>query len=209
MIEGGVAGLRRVPMQARSREKVERALSAAEEIVEVDGVSAISLTAVARGAGVSVGALYQYLPDREAILAALTERYHARHEAHMDALVDHLSATRVPDPVGALLAGVVAVYREQAMARRLRVELQAASDPRLTREHKNRQVGRIRRLLEAYYVAPSDSAETIARAVFFSADGLMHEAFADDPDGDPRMLAELETMMRTYVGERLVPTTSR
>lgn len=38
-----------------------------------------------------------------------------------------------------------------------------------------------------------------ARTVFFAADGLMHEAFAQDEAGDPELIAELEAMLRAYL----------
>ena len=76
--------LQRAPRQQRSREKVARALAAASDLVAREGVSALTLPRVAEAAGVSVGALYQYLPDRDAIVRALVAEYHARLEALLE-----------------------------------------------------------------------------------------------------------------------------
>ena len=66
---------RRRPQQDRSRETVERVLAAAEtEIAEV-GLAGASTTRIARRAGLSVGALYRFFPDKDAVAEALAARY--------------------------------------------------------------------------------------------------------------------------------------
>jgi len=196
------AALRRVPRQARARDKVERALAAAEDLLEREGVSAITLIRVADEADVSVGALHQYLPDRESILAALSADYHLRHEALMDALVADLVAQvgeSEADPVASVVAAVARLYREQTGSRALRAGLQSAAQLRLAREHKERMVAKVHRLLEAYALVDEADDDRVARTVFFAADALMHEAFGAEEAGDAALLAELETLLRAYV----------
>src|SRR5919202_2147736 len=91
--------LRRVPRQARSRARLQRMLDAADELLASEGAEALTTTRVAEAAGVSVGSLYQYLPDKEAIVEALAGRYLAEFEALMEEL-----AAQAPfeDPVGTL-----------------------------------------------------------------------------------------------------------
>lgn len=194
--------LRRTPTQARSREKVQRALAAAERLVDHEGISALTLPRVAQEAGVSVGALYQYLPDREAIVAALTAVYHQRHEARMDHLVETIQDSGTVDPVAAVIRGVASVYREQRHTRILRSELQAATDPALTRAHKLRQVEKVTTLMQVFGVAPEQDAAIMARTIFFAADGVMHEAFTESTDGDAVLLDELVAMVRAYLSAR-------
>ena len=86
-----VPRLRRVPRQARSRERLARMLDAAEELLVAEGPGALTTTRVASAAGVSVGSLYQYLPDKEAIVEALAGRYLAEFEGLMEALAIHPS----------------------------------------------------------------------------------------------------------------------
>lgn len=195
--------LRRVPVQARSREKVERALAAAAALLEREGVAAITLLRVADEADISVGALHQYLPDRESILVALSADYHVRHEQLMDELVAALAGERAGeragDPIGAVLGAVVELYRQQAGTRALRAALQSTAQLRLTREHKERMVAKVETLLIARGLAhPGDGT---ARAVFHTADALMHEAFASDDEGDPVLLRELERLLRAYLSQ--------
>ncbi len=188
--------LRRVPTQARSREKVNRALLAAESLLEREGADSITLPRVAQEAGVSVGALYQYLPDRDAIVEALSATYYARLEELMDALVSDLSASRPEDPVGAVIEAMADLYRDAAGTRALRSMLNGAGQTPQAREHKQRMVAKTHALLTAYGIVAADAADTVARTIFFAADAIMHEAFGD---GDSLLIAELEAMLRAYL----------
>lgn len=65
---------RKRPSQGRSEVTVEAILEAAIRILRHDGWSAVTTTRVAMRAGVSVGSLYQYFPNREAIAVAIVRR---------------------------------------------------------------------------------------------------------------------------------------
>jgi AcrR family transcriptional regulator len=67
----------RVPSQRRARERVERILAAASDLIARDGSDQLKMSEVAAAAGVSIGSLYQYFPDRSALIAALAARYFA------------------------------------------------------------------------------------------------------------------------------------
>src|SRR3954454_21074928 len=67
----------RVPTQQRSRERVERMLAAASEIIEKHGSDAMRMSEVAERAGVPIGSLYQFFPDKGALIRTLAERYNA------------------------------------------------------------------------------------------------------------------------------------
>lgn len=79
---------RRVPSQARGRERVARILDAASELVERDGSGDLKMAEVASRAGVPIGSVYQYFPNRSAVVRELAERFHRRVR---QALADELS----------------------------------------------------------------------------------------------------------------------
>lgn len=66
---------RKSPTQARSQVTCDAIVRAAELVLEEHGADALTTTRVAKKAGVSVGSLYQYFPNKEALVAALVERY--------------------------------------------------------------------------------------------------------------------------------------
>jgi AcrR family transcriptional regulator len=70
----GIPVLRKTPTQERSRERVERICAAAAELFEAQGYDAVSTNAIAAKAQVPIGSLYQFFPDKKAILIALAER---------------------------------------------------------------------------------------------------------------------------------------
>ena len=65
---------RKKPLQDRSSVLVDAIVEASIRILERDGWPGLTTTAVARRAGVSVGSLYQYFPNREAIVVELLRR---------------------------------------------------------------------------------------------------------------------------------------
>lgn len=77
MAEDATQALRRRPAQQRSRERVERILEVASAKIADSGSDALKMSEVAAGAGISIGSLYQYFPDKAAIIRTLAERYNA------------------------------------------------------------------------------------------------------------------------------------
>ena len=83
---------RKSPAQERSRRTVARILDAAARILIADGYAAASTNAIAAEAGLSPGSVYQYFPNKDAIVVATIERM-------TDAMADDLIATmRFPGP---------------------------------------------------------------------------------------------------------------
>ena len=67
--------LRREPKQQRSRQTVDAVLEAVQLVAKRHGARAITTNRIAEVAGVSVGSLYQYFPDKRAIFTALHDRH--------------------------------------------------------------------------------------------------------------------------------------
>lgn len=64
---------RKLPTQARAKAKIQRVLDATQAILNRDGPAALTTPAIAVESGVSVGSIYQYFPNKEAIVLALYE----------------------------------------------------------------------------------------------------------------------------------------
>ena len=65
---------RRSPRQARSRATWNAIVEASAQILEREGPEGLTTNDVAERAGVSIGTLYQYFPDKQAILIAAARR---------------------------------------------------------------------------------------------------------------------------------------
>ena len=78
-LEGtGAPGLARlVPAQQRSRERFERILDCAAALMAEKGSDAFRMSDIVDRTGVAFGSLYQYFPDKTAIIGTLAERYNA------------------------------------------------------------------------------------------------------------------------------------
>src|SRR5215471_21205054 len=84
---------RRAPSQSRSRDTVEAIVEAAAQVFERHGYAAGTTNRIAERAGVSIGSLYQYFPNKDAIVMELARRHIAQLDeaasAGLQALVDH------------------------------------------------------------------------------------------------------------------------
>lgn len=67
--------MRKTPQQQRSREMVERIVAAGRAVLVSQGYDGFSTNRVAREAGISPGSLYQYFPDKAAIVSLVIDRY--------------------------------------------------------------------------------------------------------------------------------------
>src|ERR1700742_3061037 len=84
----------RMPVQERSRHKVKLIFEATIRLLEKGGLDALNTNAIAASAGVSIGTLYQFFPNKEAILDALADQEVARmSERVAHAMQDHSLAT--------------------------------------------------------------------------------------------------------------------
>ncbi len=92
---------RKQPLQRRSRETVDVILDAAAQVFAERGYSGGTTNRIAERAGVSIGSLYEYFPNKDAILVSLAERHLARMLLEVEALL--ASALARPEPIEALL----------------------------------------------------------------------------------------------------------
>jgi AcrR family transcriptional regulator len=81
---------RKQPRQARARHTVDAIIEASARILEADGHGGFTTNAVADLAGVSIGTLYQYFPDKDALMGALIFRETSRlvEEAETGRLIE-------------------------------------------------------------------------------------------------------------------------
>ena len=99
--------VRKEPVQQRSRERVERMLGAASELIATRGSDAMKMGDVAERAGVSIGSLYQFFPDKSAIIRALAERISESGRACIDGALNGVGST---DELRSAFSDLVDIY---------------------------------------------------------------------------------------------------
>ena len=92
--------LRRVPVQGRSVARVQRMLDACAELVDEVGYEGLTTTLLAERAGVAIGSVYQFFPDKRAVVQALTLR---NVEAYLARLAERIPAGELLDELRGLL----------------------------------------------------------------------------------------------------------
>lgn len=102
--------VRRRPKQRRARQTVEAVLDAVIRLLKRGGSEAITTNRIAEVAGVSIGSVYQYFPDKRAIFTAL----HQRHVDQIDRmvqtkLVEH-AASSIEDLLRAMVEAMVEAH---------------------------------------------------------------------------------------------------
>lgn len=163
---------RKKPQQARSANLVNVILEAAVRVLARDGAQRFNTPRVAEEAGVSVGSLYQYFPNKVAILFRLQAN---EWEETWGALEQILSDAGAP-PLSRLHRAIVASFRSERAEADVRVALDDAGTLfRDTPEARALQAKATRRM-RAFMSEALPSAAPQARA--FAADYVLTSMFA-------------------------------
>jgi AcrR family transcriptional regulator len=97
------SAVRREPKQLRARQTADAVLDAAVRVLKREGYSALTTNRIAEVAGISIGSLYQYFPDKNAIFEAL----HQRHVDQIDRMVESTLVKHAASPLDVLIRAMV------------------------------------------------------------------------------------------------------
>lgn len=115
----GASPARREPKQRRAKQTVEAVLEAAQRVAQRNGAEAITTNRVAEVAGVSIGSLYQYFPDKQAIFEALHDRHVDRVRLVIERAVTECAAASIEEVSGELVRQLAAVHSDEAAVHEL------------------------------------------------------------------------------------------
>jgi AcrR family transcriptional regulator len=179
---------RKAPRQRRSRATVDRILDAAARIFDERGYREATTNHVAEAAGVSIGSLYQYFPNKDALLVALAER----HLEEAAAVFGHRLSTLRSEapPIEDLVRTLVGLTAELNETSRLHAMLftDCPRTPALVARLDTFVVfvaGEIAFHLERTGTGGSDPARR-ARLLVAAADAAVHEVVLALPPGAER-----------------------
>lgn len=102
---------RKLPRQARSQATVEAILDATARILVERGYAQASTNAVAQRAGVSVGSLYQYFPNKDALVRALHDRHVEQQLAIIGQELERHAQSSLETAIAAIVEATVEAHR--------------------------------------------------------------------------------------------------
>lgn len=195
---------RKQPLQARSTLTVEAVLEASFQVLEREGYARFTTTRVAERAGVSVGSIYQYFPNRTALIAELLRRHLATvTEAVGAAALAHARAPLL-QLVDALVESLVAAKREGlAHTRLLHPAFEDVDGAPVIRAAMQSAVGSLAALFAARGDFPAQrDPRLVAEMLVAALSAPLNEWAMHDPErlADPAILAELKRLAAGYVG---------
>lgn len=199
-----VAPLRRRPVQQRSAQRVEKMLEACAQLIDEVGYDGLTTTLIAERAGVAVGSLYQFFPDKRAVVQELTLRNLDRFVQTVSARFEQAEMPHWWDAVDAVFDVYLTMHREVPAFSRL--HFGDVVDLRLLDDSKDNNTVIAEKLTEMisgkFGIGFSDVRLPLAVAVE-ATDAVLHLAFRRIPTGDPNVVSEARDMVRGYLANRL------
>ncbi len=189
---------RAVPVQQRSRDRFERILNCAMELMAEKGSDALRMSDIVERTGVPFGSLYQYFPDKTAIIATLAERYNA---IGRECVQKELSALQTPGDIHAVLCAITdSYYRFFLDEPTVRHVWQATQGDRaLQRIDEADGLYLTGRLVEALQGVLRDAAEQavadFAQVVMVTIAAVVRHAVTLPPDDADRVLETFKRML--------------
>lgn len=194
---------RKRPRQGRSLATVKAILEATAHILVTEGYEQLNTNRVAERAGVSIGSLYQYFPNKQALLSALRHQ----HAQDMQTLVDELAKQAMNQPLPEAICTLVGAI---AAAHRLQPRLHQVLEqeiPRQTQLAVATEWETTLRLGLQAYLEHHQAQLTIGNAKVASlvlvrlVDALIHATLTPDPFGvSPEAIEEeISTVVLRYL----------
>ena len=176
---------RKSPRQLRSQHTVDTILQATARVLSTHGYAGTNTNLIAETAGVSVGSLYQYFPNKNALIAAL-------HNRHDNQMLDVIDGVLNSNPAATLQERVAAIVQAMLHAHMLEPALHRVLEREfplfdLPREHSLADQDihrRMRHLLELHRAEIAQQDRDLATYVVLRImESLVHAAALEPPAG--------------------------
>lgn len=180
--------LRRQPQQQRSAFTFNVVLEAAGRLVDEGGPEELKMTELAELAGISVGSLYQYFPDRNSVLVALVDKVCGAVAAHLDEVAERHADASLDDVLRVLADTVVEdIFRNRALKAFIQREVLRLSLSGDIVDASEEFVAIMAKVLGRHSQAGDEVLWTTSRLMVWSADGML-DGIARNPETCPREL---------------------
>lgn len=190
---------RKIPAQARSRATVDAIIQAATYILIRVGWEGLTTNAIAERAGVNIGSLYQFFPNKEAVIAELQRRHAVATRTDLLKVLEVLpQQPSLRDALTLIVEMIVNEHRvapalHKAIHEELPHTVRQADDP----DQMRKQFAEVLKPFMKNVPDPDLSIYLMAIA----AHGIIHTVTADRPDllGNPDFVAEVVTLLENYL----------
>jgi AcrR family transcriptional regulator len=198
--KGAELDLRRTPMQARGQATFERILDATAELLDKVGTEALTTNLISRTADVNVATLYQYFPNKQAVLLALFKRQNETRVEIGKQMISGLAHS--PDwrrMIGNGVQAVAEARRRAGGATALRLAMRSSPD---LLEHDRQQsveiAGTLSRELVDAGLRP-DKALLIARCTIEALTAVLDLWSIESGGKDDRILEQAKVLVCGYL----------
>jgi AcrR family transcriptional regulator len=188
-------------VQGRSVARVARMLDACAELVDEVGYDALTTTLLAERAGVAIGSVYQFFPDKRAIVQALTLR---SLEAYLERLAARMAEEHFPhwwEVVDAAIDEYIAMHRTVPGFRTL--HFGDVVDIHLLDEERDNNAVIVEHLtsmlVQRYEMGSEERVKFALGIAVETADALINMAFRRAPEGDVAVLDECKALIKEYL----------
>ncbi|MEU9516568.1 TetR/AcrR family transcriptional regulator [Micromonospora sp. NPDC048169] len=176
-------------------------LDACAELVDEVGYEGLTTTLLAERAEVAIGSVYQFFPDKRAIVQALTLRTMESYLQRLDERFASDDLTYWWDGVDAAIDEYISMHRTVPGFRTLHfgdvVDLHLLDDQRDNNGVIAEQLARV--LTERFGLAGVPDLRFHLEVAVEAADALIKLAFRRRTDGDERVLVEAKALIREYL----------
>jgi AcrR family transcriptional regulator len=100
------------PRQRRAQETIDIIVRATAHILSREGIDRVTTNRVAEKAGVSIGSLYQYFPNKEALVGEVRRRYDEAFRERLIALIGGIGTLPLRDGIERCVRALVAIHAE-------------------------------------------------------------------------------------------------
>ncbi len=170
---------RKAPRQNRSKAMLDLILEAATRVLQRESLAGFNTNRVAEVAGISVGSLYQYFPNKAALVTALIDRVQAAIAVALEQLVVELDGSSLEEAVLAMAAYAVRQqYGDPLLAAALDHEEKRLPIQARLLEAERRIVGIVQALLDRHTAQLAKSLSAAAAADCLTIAKAMVEADA-------------------------------
>ncbi len=192
--------LRRRPVQQRSTQRVERMLEACATLIDELGYDGVTTTLIADRAGVAVGSLYQFFPDKRAVVQALTAR---NLDRFVESVAERMAGATLEhwwDAVDLVFDAYVEMFRKVAGFTQIRfgdvVDLRLMDE---ARDNNTVIADRLVELLGEHFKLPKDELTLPVSVAVEASDGILNLAFRRKTFHEDVVIAEAKRVVRGYL----------